>query len=386
VPIHLTLLSGIGLGAGAALLLDPSRGARRRALVRDKLVHGLHKAGDAIGATSRDLQNRVQGAMAVAESTVLPSPVSDEVLVGRVRSRMGRVVSHPRAIDIRAHDGAVTLAGHILSHEKDPLITQVLRTPGVDHVEDRLAAHDEPGSIPDLQGGGARTGEQPVLLQRSWPPAVRLGACAAGVGLISYGIARRDSVGAGLALAGLALAARGLVNIEFSRLVGVGAGRRAVDIQKTIDIKAPVGRVFELWRDYENFPAFMTHIREIRPTAVPGQSHWTVNGPGALPVEFDTVVTEFIPDELIAWKTVEGSSVQHAGLIRFQPNRDGSTRVHIRMSYNPPGGAVGHAVAALVGADARARLDDDLLRFKTFIETGRPPHDAAESPPAETHY
>jgi hypothetical protein len=48
------------------------------------------------------------------------------------------------------------------------------------------------------------------------------------------------------------------------------------------------------------------------------------------------------------------------------------------MSYVPPAGVLGHAVAALFGADPKQDMDDDLLRLKTFIETGITPHDAAE--------
>ncbi|MBI4476823.1 MAG: hypothetical protein HY654_06590 [Acidobacteria bacterium] len=68
--------------------------------------------------------------------------------------------------------------------------------------------------------------------------------------------------------------------------------------------------------------------------------------------------------------------------MRFDENEDGTTRVHIRMSYNPMGGAVGHALAWIFGTDPKRKLDDDLLRMKTLIETGTPPHDAAQRRPA----
>jgi uncharacterized membrane protein len=74
---------------------------------------------------------------------------------------------------------------------------------------------------------------------------------------------------------------------------------------------------------------------------------------------------------------VAGSIVGHAGIARFDEERDGSTRVHIRMSYNPPGGWLGHGIAAAFGVDPKRSLDADLARLKTLIETGRPPHDAA---------
>jgi uncharacterized membrane protein len=51
--------------------------------------------------------------------------------------------------------------------------------------------------------------------------------------------------------------------------------------------------------------------------------------------------------------------------------------VNIKMSYNPPAGAIGLSLAALFGSDPKALMDDDLVRMKTMIETGKAPHDAA---------
>ena len=49
----------------------------------------------------------------------------------------------------------------------------------------------------------------------------------------------------------------------------------------------------------------------------------------------------------------------------------------VMMSYTPPAGVIGHAIARLFGTDPKSELDDDLLRMKVFLETGRRPHDAA---------
>ena len=72
-----------------------------------------------------------------------------------------------------------------------------------------------------------------------------------------------------------------------------------------------------------------------------------------------------------------GSVVEQHGVVRFEP-KNGGTRVDVKMSYRPPAGAAGHMVAKLFGADPRSEMIADLARMKSFIETGRSPHDAAE--------
>jgi uncharacterized membrane protein len=301
VKTNAAMLTGMGLGAAAAYLLDPVNGRRRRARARDSMVRAARKSGDAAGATSRDVANRSRG------------------LAAMTRARW---------------EG-----------------------------EGR-----RPGPRPDTRWAFAR---------ESWSPTARLVAGSGGISLLMAGLRRRGLGGALLSAAGALLAARSVTDMEVRRLLGIGAGRRAVDIQKTVTIQAPVADVFAYWLDYENFPRFMSHVREVHPTQVDGQSHWVVDGPGGVPIAFDAVTTDFIPNETIGWRTLEGAAVGHAGHVRFEPVGHDATRVHLRFSYNPPAGAVGHAAAWLLGADAKRLFDDDLLRLKALIETGRPPHDAA---------
>jgi uncharacterized membrane protein len=94
-------------------------------------------------------------------------------------------------------------------------------------------------------------------------------------------------------------------------------------------------------------------------------------------VQWDAVTTRLQPNEHIAWRTMPGSAVQHAGMIYLAPF-GGGTRVHIEMSYNPPAGALGHVVAKLFGADPKTELDEDMMRLKSTLETGQAPHDAAQ--------
>ncbi|HLY36931.1 MAG TPA: SRPBCC family protein [Candidatus Binatia bacterium] len=214
-----------------------------------------------------------------------------------------------------------------------------------------------------------------VLAEARWSPTTRALAGATGVALVARAVARRTFASGTLGVLGLGLTARALSNLELRRVLRMGRGRRAVDVQKTIDIAAPVETVFDFWRHYENFPRFMSNVRDVRDLGG-GRSHWTVAGPAGVPVEWSAEVTQIVPNKVIAWKTLPGATVEHAGIVRFQPNPDGTTAVNVRLSYDPPAGAIGHTVATLFGADPKSELDADLARMKTLIETGLPARDA----------
>jgi uncharacterized membrane protein len=86
---------------------------------------------------------------------------------------------------------------------------------------------------------------------------------------------------------------------------------------------------------------------------------------------WDAEITERVPDEVLAWRSVPGAVIANAGIVRFERCPDGSTRLDLRMSYNPPAGAVGHAVASIFGADPKHALDDDMVRFQSLLERGK---------------
>jgi uncharacterized membrane protein len=370
------LFTGLGLGAGLMYLFDPDRGRRRRARLRDAAVHLVNAADDAIGKTARDLSNRASGFVAEINSAFRREEVIDDVLVARVRSKLGRVVSHPHAIEVSADQGRVTLKGDILSSEADPLLKAVSNVRGVRGVENRLEAHEEAGGSFNLRGGAPRSGETFKLLQTEWPPAVRLLAGAAGGALALYGARRKGAIGAAIELAGLGLVARGLTNLEIRDVVGLGGGR-GISVQKTININAPVERVFNVWNHHEDFPFFLSRVREVKDLGN-GRYHWTVVGPAGIPVEWEGVITERIPNQKLVFESVAGSMVEQKGIVHFQPNKKRGTRVDVKMSYYPPAGVAGHVVARLFGADPRSEMIEDLLRMKSFIETQHQPHDAAE--------
>lgn len=356
-----TLLISIGAGVALMYFLDPNRGARRRALVSDKITSAVNQLPDAVDVTARDLSNRAYGYWAEATRLFSNDNPSDQVLEARVRSKMGRVVSHPHAIHVSSQDGNIILDGVILSSEVPALIACVENVRGVKSVRNNLQEHSSPEGIPSLQGGSHRE-ERWEFMQENWSPAARLLAGALGIGLSALGAT---------------LLARSVTNIETKRLTGTGGGRRAITVEKSINVNAPVDVLFGLWANFENFPKFMTNVQDIKIIGE-GLSHWTVSGPAGVPVEWDAEITRLVPNEMIAWKSLEGSTVANAGYVLFEPNNDGSTEVTVRISYNPPAGAIGHAVATIFGADPKSEMDADLLRMKAMLETGKAPHDAAQ--------
>ena len=208
--------------------------------------------------------------------------------------------------------------------------------------------------------------ESATLAPRAGEEKKDLVVTLVGGALALYGLARRGLVG----LAAQTLGA-GMLWREMSRPHEPVAPdgrerRRAVDIQRTLFVAAPIERVYDFWTEYENFPLFMSNVRAVQDLGG-GRSHWVVSGPGGLPIEWDSVLTEQVPRETLAWRSRPGSMLENAGVVRFRPEGDG-TRVDLRFCYNPPAGGAGQAVAELLGADPRAKLNEDLGRLKALLE------------------
>jgi uncharacterized membrane protein len=101
-----------------------------------------------------------------------------------------------------------------------------------------------------------------------------------------------------------------------------------------------------------------------------GRSHWVAKAPDGT-VEWDAEVTEDRPNQLIAWRSLEGSEVETSGTVRFEPAVGGrGTVIHVQLDYSPPGGAFGALIAKLFGEDPGGQMQTDLRRFKQVIELG----------------
>ena len=361
-------LYGLGFGAGLMYLYDPGQGNRRRSMLRDQTIHTLNSTDDLIGKGSRDLSNRASGVIAGIRARVSNEPVSDEVLAERIRSKIGGVVSHPHALQVTAQDGHVTLRGPVLAVDAQPLLARVASVRGVTGFDNQLEVHEEPGDVPALQGEAARTYRD--RMNNTWSPGIRLAAILAGGMLALSGLRGRGLLGTIRSLFGLGLLARGVSNQSFSQLIGTGNQPGAAFVHQGIRVGAPVHQVFEFWQNYDNFPRFMAHVLEVRDLGE-GRSHWKVTGPAGTTVEWDAVVTNLVPDQLLAWESLPGSAVAQTGMVRFASTGGDSTQISVQMSYTPPAGAIGQAVASFFGSNPRQALHEDLMRFKSLIEQGK---------------
>lgn len=364
-----TLLTSLGLGAGLMYFFDPRLGNRRRALVRDKVNSLVNNLDDSVDVAMEDMRNRARGVLAEMSAKLTDQGAPDWILEERVRTNLGRLARHARAVQVEADGGRIYLSGPALREDVDAIVKSAARTRGVHGVENELQVFDDPEDVPSLQGSPSpRRRALPEWQQQNWSPAMRLISGVGGSLLTLYGLTRRGITKPILSTAGLALTARGVTNLDPRSMLGIGLGENAIKVQKAINILAPIDEVYRFWRNFENFPRFMDHVKEV--SVQNGLSTWKVIGPAGSSLEFESHITNDIPNELIEWQTVPDSQVHHAGFVRFDENRDGSTRVTVQMNYVPPAGALGHAVAQLFGVDPRQAMHEDLIRLKSLMEEG----------------
>lgn len=144
----LSFLMGVGAGAGAAFFFDPHRGKARRARVRDQ---GKKLSRDALAAAvdiQKDFANRVRGNVLERLHAAEEEYVSDEVVLERVRSKIGHVAHDPHKIQIHVSDRHVVVSGKVRPHEVNKLVHAIRRVRGVVGVEERFG----PRQIQGLSG------------------------------------------------------------------------------------------------------------------------------------------------------------------------------------------------------------------------------------------
>jgi uncharacterized membrane protein len=145
---------------------------------------------------------------------------------------------------------------------------------------------------------------------------------------------------------------------------------KGVRAKEAITVRRPVEEVYGFWRNFENFPRFMRHVESVQ-MLDERRSHWKAKAPMGVEVEWDAETTEDRPNELIAWRSLEGSDLFHSGRVMFAPapgNR--GTEVRVEIDYRPPGGVVTAKLASLFREEPGQLIADDLHHFKQVLETG----------------
>ncbi len=137
------------------------------------------------------------------------------------------------------------------------------------------------------------------------------------------------------------------------------------NVVKEVLVNAPVGKVYEFWRNFENFPRFMDNIESIASTG-PDLSHWKMKGPLGKTIEWDAKTTSAQENKKISWQSVRGDIETH-GAVTFEAQGE-QTKVTVGLEYTPPGGAIGEIVAKLI-SNPETQLAEDLGRFKTVAES-----------------
>jgi len=132
-------------------------------------------------------------------------------------------------------------------------------------------------------------------------------------------------------------------------------------IEKDIEVEAPLRAVYNQWTQFEEFPEFMDGVREVRQLD-DTHVHWCATV-GGKDVEWDSEITEQVPDQRVAWRSTTGKL--NAGTVEFQPIDGGRTRVCLTMEYDPEGAV--ENVGDALGVTSR-RVTKDLRKFKSFIE------------------
>jgi uncharacterized membrane protein len=235
-------------------------------------------------------------------------------------------------------------------------------------------------SIMDNPGRGEMLSSRSSTINVSEPE--RWISAIGGGALALYGLTRGDLGGIAAALIGGALVYRGATghcNLYEALEINTAEGKsgavsvsadRGIRVDKSITINRSPEELYKFWRNLENLPQFMNHLESVVSTG--GKlSHWVAKAPAGTTIEWDAEIINEKENEMIAWRSLEGSQVDNAGSVHFNraPNGRG-TEVKVSMRYTPPGGSLGKLVAQFFGEAPEQQIEEDLRRFKQIMETG----------------
>jgi uncharacterized membrane protein len=218
----------------------------------------------------------------------------------------------------------------------------------------------------------------------------RMASMIAGGALLGFGIKQGGLIGTAASVLGGAMLYRGSTGhchvydaMDVNTVEDVPEGTRKspfnrslftsrVHVTKSVTINKPAAELYSFWRNFENLPQFMKHLESVTVTG-DKTSHWKAKAPLGSSVEWDAELTSDIENKRIGWKSVENATIPNSGVVEFIDAGNRGTIVKAVMTYEAPGGKVGEWIAWALGEEPSFQVEDDLLRFKRLMETGRIP-------------
>jgi len=199
----------------------------------------------------------------------------------------------------------------------------------------------------------------------------RVGGDALDLAFLGRGLSSDDNDRGRTVAAVVAVAGVTATDVLAARSVNKsGSGKSGIEVRQAVTVNRPADELYRYWRNFENLPHFMEHLESVHTTGT-GRSHWKAKGPAGTTVEWDAEIVEDRPGEVISWRSLDNSEVGNSGSVRFTPAPGGrGTEVLVQLTYTPPGGAAGAAVAKLLGEEPQTQTYDDMHRFKQVMETG----------------
>lgn len=138
----------------------------------------------------------------------------------------------------------------------------------------------------------------------------------------------------------------------------------------TVTVNRHVEEAYAFWKDPRNYARFMDNIDSVNPTTG-GRARWKVKAPVGLSVEWDAEIVSDEPNEVIRWRSTDGSSMDNSGTVTFRrAPGDRGTIVTLQVEYRPRAGVVGAGIARFFSTIPKTHLANDLRRFKQLVEVG----------------
>ncbi|PUZ23278.1 cyclase/dehydrase [Chitinophaga parva] len=204
------------------------------------------------------------------------------------------------------------------------------------------------------------------------PQQERIFSAAAGAVLLLTGIRHPLKHLVSLGLGGYLLYRGASGNCPLTRFFKRSAPEqhtRAVNIRTSIVVNRHRAEVYAFWRRLENLPRFMRHLTDVQ-SITDTHSVWQIHVPG-FEIVWEAEIVRELPNELLSWRSLPDSMIVTAGKVEFLDAPNGGTELRIMITYRPPAGDVGRAVATMLTPAFRHMVQRDIRQFKDLVESVR---------------